>query len=73
MSRGAAPPQGDRKGPRSAPRHPRPYKDDEKDEELLRVIVRAGAVRMSGWDPCGRPGVGERLLHLTPIGRGQVH
>jgi len=23
------PPQGDRKGPHSAPRHPRPYKDDE--------------------------------------------
>ena len=22
------------------------------------VFVRAGVVRMSGWDPCGRPGVG---------------
>ena len=53
-----APPQGDRKGPRSAPLHSRPYKDDEKDEKLLRVLVRAGAVRMCGWDPCGRPGVG---------------
>jgi Uma2 family endonuclease len=26
--------------------------------DLLVVFVRAGAVRMSGWDPCGRPGVG---------------
>ena len=43
MSRGGAPLQGDRKGPHSAPLHSRPYKDDEKDEELLRVFVRAGA------------------------------
>ncbi len=27
---GSAPPQGDRKGPHAAPRHPRPYKDYEE-------------------------------------------
>ncbi len=30
------------------------------------VFVRAGVVRMSGWDPCGRPGVGRSSSSSSP-------
>src|SRR5713226_3312449 len=36
---------------------------------LFGVFVRAGVGWMSGWDPCGRPGVGLWPLNLMCMGR----
>ncbi len=51
-------PQGDRKGPHPTLHLSRPYKDTFQPMTPLVIFVRAGEERMSGWDPCGRPGGG---------------
>jgi len=53
LSMGKKKAEGDRKGPRPTPHHPRPYND--YGHHSSRVIVRAGVGWMWGGDPCGRP------------------
>ena len=47
--------------PQGSPHHTTPHPPLQRNETAnsrFVVFVRAGAVRMRGWDPCGRPGAG---------------
>jgi len=46
-----------------------PLQRPQSGQWQIRVFVRAGVVRMSGWDPCGRPEVGLWPLNWMPMGR----
>src|SRR5260370_23999450 len=55
---GHTPPPGRPQGsPLRSPRRP-PLQRYGTAHSLIVVFVRAGVVRVRGWDPCGRPGVG---------------
>src|SRR6266851_5229132 len=64
--------------PQGSPLHTTPLPPLQRyvrTRHLLVVFVRAGVVWMSGWDPCGRPGVGRfpSRSTLTECLWGAIH
>ena len=54
-------PQGDRKGPHRTQPHARPYNDDGNVPNVSCLCKGGGSVERGG-DPCGRPGVGWKMI-----------